>query len=304
MKALLVYPEWPDTYWSFKHALPFEGKRSVFPPLGLLTVASMLPKTWEQRLVDINIRPVTDADLKWADVVMISAMLVQKDGMLRTLARCRELGRRTVVGGPISSCMADLPLYADHVVVGEAEELVAGLAADLEQGTAKPLYQARELPGLDHHAASETRPDQSEVLQLHGHPVFARLPVQLRILRHHRDLWPQAANQVARLRSWPNSISCYARKWRGSVFIVDDNFIGNKRKVKELLPVIAEWNDRHGRPFTFLHRGLRESGRRRRAPADDEGRQLRSRLPGHRDAGRGEPQGSAENAEHAPQPAG
>ena len=124
MKALLVYPEWPDTYWSFKHALPFEGKRSVFPPLGLLTVASMLPKSWEQRLVDINIRPVTDADLKWADVVMISAMLVQKDGMLQIFSRCRELGGRTVVGGPISSCMADLPMYADHVVVGEAEELV------------------------------------------------------------------------------------------------------------------------------------------------------------------------------------
>ena len=90
MKALLVYPEWPDTYWSFKHALPFEGKRSVFPPLGLLTVASLLPKSWEQRLVDINIRPVSDADLEWADVVLISAMLVQKEGMLRILSRCRS----------------------------------------------------------------------------------------------------------------------------------------------------------------------------------------------------------------------
>src|ERR1700758_4697233 len=88
MKALLVYPEWPDTYWSFKHALPFEGKRSVFPPLGLLTVASLLPQSWEQRLVDVNIRPVSDADLDWADVVLISAMLVQKESMLGILSRC------------------------------------------------------------------------------------------------------------------------------------------------------------------------------------------------------------------------
>ena len=92
MKALLVYPEWPDTYWSFKHALSFEGKRSVFPPLGLLTVASLLPKTWEKRLVDINVRQVTDADLQWADVVMVSAMLVQKDGMMDILKRCRARG--------------------------------------------------------------------------------------------------------------------------------------------------------------------------------------------------------------------
>src|ERR1700747_1330513 len=143
MKALLVYPEWPDTYWSFKHALPFEGKRSVFPPLGLLTVASLLPKTWEQRLVDINIRPVSDADLKWADVVLISAMLVQKEGMLDILSRCRERGLRTVVGGPISSCMLDLPQYADHVVVGEAGELVGDLTAGAERGDGKLIYTAQ-----------------------------------------------------------------------------------------------------------------------------------------------------------------
>ena len=250
MKALLVYPEWPDTYWSFKHALPFEGKRSVFPPLGLLTVASMLPKTWEQRLVDINIRPVTDADLKWADVVMISAMLVQKDGMLRTLARCRELGRRTVVGGPISSCMTDLALYADHVVVGEAEELVEGLAADLEQGTAKPLYQARELPGLNttplpkldlinpkYYSAMAIQYSRGcpfncefcDIIEIYGRKPRTKSPDQM----------------VAELEH------LYARKWRGPIFIVDDNFIGNKRKVKELLPVMAQWNAQHGRPFTF-----------------------------------------------------
>ena len=199
MKALLVYPEWPDTYWSFKHALPVRGQTVGLSSAGPVDGRFHASENLGKRLVDINIRPVTDADLKWADVVMISAMLVQKDGMLRTLARCRELGLRTVVGGPISSCMTDLALYADHVVVGEAEEI--GRGTRRRSGTAEPPgrcikrgncpdWTPRRLPDLDLINA--------EILQRHGHPVFARLPFQLRILRHHRDLWPQAANQIAR----------------------------------------------------------------------------------------------------------
>ena len=94
MNALLIYPEWPDTYWSFKHALPFEGKRSAYPPLGLMTVASLLPSHWKKRLVDTNIRPLTDADFKWADVAMLSGMLVHKTEILEILARgCGEATR-------------------------------------------------------------------------------------------------------------------------------------------------------------------------------------------------------------------
>ena len=89
MNALLIYPEWPDTYWSFKHALPFEGKRSAYPPLGLLTVSSLLPPHWKKRLVDTNVRPLTEADLKWADVAMLSGMLIHKADLLQILARCR-----------------------------------------------------------------------------------------------------------------------------------------------------------------------------------------------------------------------
>lgn len=250
MKALLVYPEWPDTYWSFKHALPFEGKRSVFPPLGLLTVSSLLPKSWEQRLVDINIRPLTEADLKWADVVLVSAMLVQKESMLEILARSRARGIRTVVGGPISSCMADLPRYADHVVVGEGEDLVAGLAADLERGSAKPLYQVAELPGLDrtplpnldlidakYYSSMAIQYSRGcpfncefcDIIEIYGRKPRAKSPAQM----------------VAELEQ------LYSRGWRGPIFIVDDNFIGNKRKVKELLPVMAKWNTEKRRPFNF-----------------------------------------------------
>jgi radical SAM superfamily enzyme YgiQ (UPF0313 family) len=250
MKALLVYPEWPDTYWSFKHALPFEGKRSSFPPLGLLTVASMLPKTWQKRLIDINVRPLTDADLSWADVVMVSAMLVQKDSMLDVLARCRALGLRTVVGGPITSCMPELASHADHIVVGEAEELMDDLTDGLEKGAARALYKAAELPGLN----STPLPD----VDLIDRRYYSSMAIQysrgcpfncefcdIIEIYGRRPRMKTPAQMVAELEL------LYSRKWRGAIFIVDDNFIGNKRKVKELLPVIAEWNARHGRPFRF-----------------------------------------------------
>ena len=131
MNALLIYPEWPDTYWSFKHALSFVGKRSAYPPLGLLTVSSLLPPHWKKRLVDTNVRPLTEADLKWADVAMLSGMLIHKTELLQILARCRARGLRTVIGGPVTSSVLELPQHADHVVIGEAEEIVADLAADL-----------------------------------------------------------------------------------------------------------------------------------------------------------------------------
>src|SRR5215813_12120798 len=120
MKTLLVYPEFPDTYWSFRHALSFEGKRSAFPPLGLLTVSALLPNAWERRLVDLNIQPLKSADIEWADLVFASAMLVQKDSLRRVVERCKAQGKRVVVGGPyITTNVADLP-EVDHVFLGEA----------------------------------------------------------------------------------------------------------------------------------------------------------------------------------------
>ncbi|MGH8731450.1 MAG: hypothetical protein ACREVF_07030, partial [Burkholderiales bacterium] len=103
MKVLLVYPEFPDTYWGFRHALRFENKRSAIPPLGLMTISAMLPTAWERRLVDMNVRPLNAADLDWADLVMVSAMLVQKESLRRVVAMCNERGRRVAVGGPYVS---------------------------------------------------------------------------------------------------------------------------------------------------------------------------------------------------------
>lgn len=251
MNALLIYPEWPDTYWSFKHALPFEGKRSAYPPLGLLTIAPLLPKHWKKRLVDTNVRRLTNADLEWADVALLSGMLVHKKELLATLARCRSRGLPTVVGGPVSSSVAELPEHADHVVIGEAEELMGDLTADLERGKAKPIYRAGGLPSLE----KTPEPD----LSLINPRYYSAMAIQYSrgcpfncefcdiIEIYGRKPRTKSADQVvAELEQ------LYERKWRGSVFIVDDNFIGNKKKVKELLPVLAEWNKAHRRPFTFF----------------------------------------------------
>ncbi len=251
MNALLIYPEWPDTYWSFKHALPFEGKRSAYPPLGLLTIAPLLPTHWKKRLVDTNVHPLTDADLRWADVALLSGMLVHKQDLLAILGRCRARGLRTVIGGPVTSSVEELPRHADHVVVGEAEELVAGLAADLENGTAKPLYRAGQLPRL----VESPLPELSLINPRHysamgiqysrGCPFNCEFCDIIEIYGR-KPRTKSAAQVLAELEQ------LHEHKWRGSVFIVDDNFIGNKKKVKELLPVLTEWNVRHRRPFTFF----------------------------------------------------
>jgi len=251
MNALLIYPEWPDTYWSFKHALPFEGKRSAYPPLGLLTIAPLLPKHWNKRLVDTNIRPLTDADLKWADVAMISGMLVHKAEVLKILDRCRARGLKTVVGGPIASSVQELPMHADHVVIGEAEALIPILAADIEKDAGDPVYKAENMPLL----GSTPVPDLSlinpkyyscmAIQYSRGCPFNCEFCDIIEIYgRRPRTKSPEQV--LAELDQ------LHAMRWRGSVFIVDDNFIGNKPKVKELLPHVAEWNVRNGSPFTFF----------------------------------------------------
>ena len=251
MNALLVYPEWPDTYWSFRHALPFQGKRSAYPPLGLLTIAALLPAHWAKRLVDTNVRALTDSDLAWADVALVSAMLVQKENLLVILARCRALGICTVVGGPIASGFEELHRYADHVVIGEAEELIAPLVEDLEQGTAKPQYKATEMPSLNCSPIPDlsliaTRHYSSMAIQYSRGCPFNCEFCDIIEIYGRKPRTKSVAQVIAELEQ------LYCHKWKGSVFLVDDNFIGNQKNVKQLLPAMAEWNDRHRRPFSFF----------------------------------------------------
>jgi radical SAM superfamily enzyme YgiQ (UPF0313 family) len=251
MNALLIYPQWPDTYWSFRHALPFQGKRSAYPPLGLLTVAALLPAEWEKRLVDTNVSQLTDSDLRWADVALISGMLVQKDNLIVILARCRAYGIRTVVGGPIASGLAELHRYADHVVIGEAEGLIAPLAEDLERGTAMPLYKASAMPLLE----GSPLPDLSLINMKHYSSMVVQYSRGCPFNCEFCDII-EIYGRKPRTKSVTQVISeleqLYRRNWKGSVFLVDDNFIGNKKNAKQLLPAMAEWNDHYRRPFTFF----------------------------------------------------
>lgn len=251
MNVLMVYPEFPDTYWSFKYALPIEGKKSAYPPLGLLTIAAMLPKDWTKRLVDTNIRRLKDSDLKWADVAMLSGMIVHRQEVIETLDRCRAHGLRTIVGGPITNSVSELPEHADSVVYGEAEDLMPQLIADLESGQLKPTYKASELPSMYQTPA----PDLSLIDTRH----YSAMPIQYsRGCPFNCEFCDiiEIYGRVPRTKTPAQIVAeldqLHARRWRGSVFIVDDNFIGNKRKAKELLTALADWNQSHRTPFSFF----------------------------------------------------
>jgi len=250
MNALLIYPEFPDTYWSFKHALAFLGKRAAQPPLGLMTVAALLPSTWNKRLVDTNVERLRDHDLAWADVVLLSGMHIQRDSLVAMVDRCHARGLRTVVGGPIASSLSPTELKADHIVIGESEALIATLALDLEQGTAKPIYQAAERPEM-----SLSPPPDLSLIKMHRYSTMAvqysrGCPfncefcdiIEIYGRRPRTKVVSQVLAELDQLRD---------AGWRESVFIVDDNFIGNKARAKELCTALAQWRRQHKTCFDF-----------------------------------------------------
>jgi radical SAM superfamily enzyme YgiQ (UPF0313 family) len=251
VNTLLIYPKFPDTFWSFKHALKFVGKRASQPPLGLMTVAALLPATWQRRLVDMNVERLRDRDLAWADVVLVSGMHIQRESLVAVVERARARGLRTVVGGPIASSLSPAELRADHVVIGEAESLIADLARDLEQGTAKPVYQAAERPGMnlsplpDLSLIKMNRYSTMAVQYSRGCPFNCEFCDIIEI--YGRRPRTKSINQVL-----AELDQLYAAGWREAVFIVDDNFIGNKPRAKELLVALARWRGQYKTSFDFL----------------------------------------------------
>src|ERR1043166_958445 len=251
MKVLLINPEFPDTYWSFRHALPFEGKRSAFPPLGLLTVSALLPPSWERRLVDLNVRRLKNSDIEWADMVMATAMLVQKDSLKLVVQRCKAKDKRVVIGGPyITTTIEDLP-EADHIFLGEAETTLPQFVEDLALGAPKRTYQAAEKPPLSatplphFHLADLKRYSAMSVQYSRGCPFNCEFCDIIEIY-----------GRVPRTKSNQQMVAEFdalkALGWRGTVFIVDDNFIGNKKNVRHLLPDLAQWQKANGFPFSLI----------------------------------------------------
>jgi len=249
MNVLLIYPEVPDTFWSFKHALKFLRKKAGSPPVGLLTVAAMLPKEWNKRLVDLQVTKLTEKDLAWADMAMISAMTVQRTSAHEVIARCRKAGVKTVAGGPLFTIEHHLFPDVDHFVLNEAELTLAPFLADLEKGCAQRVYESKEFASI-----AETPVPMWELADLKQ---YGWMSIQysrgcpfkcdfcnVTSLFGHRPRTKSSTQILAEL----NAI--YDEGWRGNIFFVDDNFIGNKHLLKtDLLPALIEWQKDKKVPF-------------------------------------------------------
>lgn len=250
MKALLLYPQFPDTFWSFKHALKFIRKKAALPPLGLLTIAAMLPAAWQKRLIDVNVRRLTDADLAWADVVLVSAMVAQRPSSHALIARCKAAGKTVIAGGPLfSSEHSEFPTV-DHFVLGEAETVLPEFLRDFEAGRARREYRATAFPDIRKTptplwALADLKRYASMSIQFSRGCPFDCEFCNITSLFGHRPRTKSGAQIVAELDA------LLAAGWHGDVFFVDDNLIGNKQHLKQdLLPALVAWQKQHrGIPF-------------------------------------------------------
>ena len=250
MKVLLIYPKFPDTFWSFSYALPFIGKKAAFPPLGLLTVAAMLPEQFQKRLVDVNVDRLTDDDLSWADMAFIGGMAVQRDSAKKIIARCKQSGLKVIAGGPLFTAEPDEFGEVDHLVLGEAELTLPPFLEDLKNGRPQKIYRASDF--CDLHQTPFPLWDLIPIKK------YASMSIQFsRGCPFNCEFCNVTAlfGRRSRLKTPQQIISeldrIYASGWRGSIFFVDDNFIGNKLYLKtHLLPALIEWRkDKKGCVF-------------------------------------------------------
>lgn len=227
------------------------GRSATLPPLGLITVAAMCPGHWQLRVIDEAVEPVRDQDLAWADLIMVSAMEMQKEAVRDLLHRARDAGKRTVIGGPYASSHTDeLAKLADHVVAGEVEEDFAAIAAALEAGTAEPVYRLTAKPDV-----TQTPVPRYDLLKLQAYAAmsvqFSRgCPFQCEfcdiiVLYGRKPRTKPPAQLLGELDAMR------AAGWEGEVFLVDDNFIGNHVRAKELCLQMKAWQERHGYPLSF-----------------------------------------------------
>ena len=251
LKVVLVYPEYPDTFWSFKHAIKFISKKATYPPLGLLTVAAMLPKNWEKKLVDMNVKKLKDKDLKGADLVFISAMAIQKASAKEVISKCKKMGIKIVAGGPLFTAGYEEFENVDYFVLNEAEITLPLFLEDLRNGCAKHIYTSHKFPNIE-----------KTPIPLWG-LINMRKYVSMNI-QYSRgcpfncdfcditNLFGRGVRTKSKGQILAELESLYSFGWRGGVFFVDDNFIGNKIKLKqEILPAIIQWMAARKYPFSF-----------------------------------------------------
>jgi len=250
-KILMIYPKYPDTFWSFSKVLPFINKKASFPPLGLLTVASMLPKEWDLKLVDLNVSSLTDDQIKWADMVFISAMLVQTKSAKDIICRSKNLGKIVVAGGPAFTAQHECFEGVDHFVLGEGETTVPLFLRDLKRGRTKKLYRSNNRPSLAKTPVPRwdlinTKDYANMLIQYsRGCPFnceFCDIIIMNGRIQRNKDSF-QVLKELQLI---------YDIGWRDTVFFVDDNFIGNKTRVKEVLADVIDWQKKHKYPFKFI----------------------------------------------------
>ena len=274
MKILLLWPKFPNTFWSFKYALPFIGKRAAFPPLGLLTVAALLPKEWDKKLIDLNIQKLTEKDLSLADFVFISAMIVQKESVKEIINLAKKFNKKIIAGGPLFTTGYEEFLEdIDHFVLGEAEVSLPSFLEDFKSGSLKKIYPVREERDFTNRLSGEElsnggyKPNQWPDIKQTPVPLwelidmkkYASMSIQYSrgcpfncefcdiVLLNGRIQRTKDKEQILRELD-----ALYNRGWRGSVFFVDDNFIGNKIKLKEeILPALIKWMGKKKYPFDF-----------------------------------------------------
>ena len=251
MNILLVYPEYPDTFWSFSYALKFTSKKAAYPPLGLLTVAAMLPPEWDKRLVDMNVRELKDKDILWADYVFLGAMSVQKESVKTVLARCRELGVKVVAGGPLFTNDYEEFTDVDHLVLNEAEITLRSFLSDLEERKPERLYTSDEKADVTKTPIPlweliDMRQYSSMNIQYSRGCPFDCEFCNITSLYGRVPRTKDSRQIIAELEM------IYSLGWREGVFFVDDNFIGNKKKLKEkILPSLIQWMGERKYPFYF-----------------------------------------------------
>jgi radical SAM superfamily enzyme YgiQ (UPF0313 family) len=252
MNILLVYPKYPETFWSFKHALKFISKKAAYPPLGLLTVASMLPDEWNLKLIDMNVKSLKNKDIQWADYVFLSAMDVQRDSVNEVIERCKSNNTKVVAGGPLFTTAYEEFKGVDYFVLNEAEATLKPFLNDLKEGNPKPVYTSHEYPTI-----TETPVPAWELINMKD---YSTMSIQYSrgcpydcefcdiVLLNGRIPRTKSSEQVI-----AELDALYKKGWRGSVFLVDDNFIGNKHKLKnDILPKVIKWVKERNEPFSFI----------------------------------------------------
>jgi radical SAM superfamily enzyme YgiQ (UPF0313 family) len=251
VKALLIYPQFPDTFWSFRYALKFIHRRATSPPLGLLTISAMLPTEWELKLIDMNVESLDDADIRRADIVFISAMSVQRDSTMAVIARCKSIGARIVAGGPLFTTEHEAFGMVDHLVLNEAEITLPLFLNDFQNGSAGHMYTTDQWADIRHtpvprwELINMKRYASINIQYSRGCPFNCEF-CDITLLCGRA---PRTKEKEQILRELE---SVYRSGFRGQIFFVDDNFIGNRTKLKEeILPVIIAWMGMRRHPFSF-----------------------------------------------------